>query len=60
MNIDSNCIVSITEANRNSPKYRLTDSEQVPSLDLTEDESIDIAAARILERHRPAFEELAK
>jgi len=60
MNIDSNCIVSITEANRNSPKYRLTDPEQAPCLDLTEDESIDIAAARILERHRPAFEELAK
>ena len=25
MNTDSNCIVSITEANRNSSEYRLTD-----------------------------------
>lgn len=60
MNIDSNCIVSITEANRNSPEYRLTDLEQAPRLEMTEDEAIDIAAARILERYRPAFEELAK
>jgi hypothetical protein len=29
-------------------------------MDLTEDEKIDIAAARILNRFRPAFEELAK
>ena len=60
MNTDSNCIVSITEAKRNSSEYRLTDPEQAPGLELTEDEAIDIAAARILERYRPAFEELAK
>lgn len=60
MSIDSNCIISITEANRNSPEYRLTYPDQAPALDLTGDEAIDIAAARILERYRPAFEELAK
>lgn len=43
MNIDSNCIVSITEANRNSPEYRLTYPDQAPALDLTGDEAIDIA-----------------
>lgn len=60
MNTDSNYIVSITEANQNSPKYQLTDLEQAPGLELTEDEVVDVVAARILERYRPAFEELAK
>ena len=80
MNIDSNSIVSITEANQNfskvtrladktreviifknnRPKYRLIDLEQNPDLELTEEEAIDIVAARILKRYRPAFEELAK
>ena len=80
MNIDSNSIVSITEANQNfskitrladktgeviifknnRPKYRLIDLEQNPDLELTEDEAIDIVAARILKRYRPAFAELAK
>ena len=80
MNIDSNSIVSITEANQNfskitrladktgeviifknnRPKYRLIDLEQNPDLELTEDDAIDIVAARILKRYRPAFEELAK
>ena len=80
MNIDSNRIVSITEANQNfskitrladktgeviifknnRPKYRLIDLEQNPDLELTEEEAIDIVAARILKRYRPAFEKLAK
>ena len=80
MNIDSNRIVSITEANQNfskitrladktgeviifknnRPKYRLIDLEQNPDLELTEEEAIDIVAARILKRYRPAFAELAK
>lgn len=80
MNIDSNSIVSITEANQNfskvtrladktgeviifknnRPKYRLIDLEQNPDLELTEEEAIDIVAARILKRYRPAFAELAK
>ena len=80
MNIDSNSIVSITEANQNfskitrladktgeviifknnRSKYRLIDLEQNPDLELTEEEAIDIVAARILKRYRPAFAELAK
>ena len=44
----------------NRPKYRLIDLEQNPDLELTEEEAIDIVAARILKRYRPAFEELAK
>ena len=80
MNIDSNNIVSITEASQNffkvaqladkmgaviifedgRPKYRLIDLEQNPDLELTEEEAIDIVAARILKRYRPAFAELAK
>ena len=60
MNIDSNCIVSITEANRNSTEYRLTDPDQAPALELTGDEAMCALPICILERYRPAFEELAK
>ena len=42
------------------PRYLLIDMENSPLLDLTEDEKIDIVAARILKRFKPAFEELAK
>ena len=80
MQIDTNTIVSATEANQNfsrvariaekngqavifknnRPKYVLIDLENSPILDLSDDEKIDIVAARILKRFKPAFEELAK
>lgn len=80
MNIDTNTIVSVSEANQdfsrvtriadrygqavifknNRPKYILLDVDQSPLLDLTDDEKIDIVAARILKKYKPAFEELAK
>lgn len=80
MTIDTNSIVSVSEANQNfsrvtriadrngqvvifknnRPKYILLDVDQSPLLDMTDDEKIDVAAARILKRFRPAFEELAK
>ena len=79
MTIDTNAIVSVTEANqnfsrvtriaehsgqavifKNRPKYLLIDLDRSPVLDLTDDERIDIAAARVLARYKPAFEELAK
>ena len=80
MNIKSDCIVSVTEANQNfsrvtriadrngeaiifknnRPKYRLVDLDQEVDLALSEDEAIDIVAARILKRYKPAFVELAK
>ena len=80
MQIDTNTIVSVTEANQNfsrvtriaeksgpavifknnRPKFLLIDMEHSPVLELTDDEKIDIVAARILNRFRPAFEELAK
>jgi antitoxin Phd len=80
MKIDSDNIVSITEANQNfskivrlvdksgeiiifknnKPKYRLTDINSDTDLELTDDEKIDIVAARILKRYRSAFLELAK
>lgn len=44
----------------NKPKYLLIDVEQSPILPMTDDEKIDVVAARILKRFRPAFEELAK
>jgi len=80
MQIDTNTIVSVTEANQNfsrvtriaekngqavifknnRPKYMVIDLERSPVLELTDDEKIDIVAARILKRFKPAFEELAK
>lgn len=80
MQIDTNAIVSVTEANQNfsrvtriaekngqavifknnRPKYMVIDLESSPVLELTDDEKIDIVAARILKRFKPAFEELAK
>jgi len=80
MQIDSETIVSATEANQNfsnvtrivekkgkavifknnRPRYMVIDMESAPLLELTDEEKIDIVAARILKRFRPAFEELAK
>jgi antitoxin Phd len=80
MQINTNTIVSVTEANQNfsrvtriaekngqavifknnRPKYMVIDLENSPMLELTDDEKIDIVAARILKRFKPAFEELAK
>ena len=80
MQIDTNAIVSVTEANQNfsrvtriaekngqavifknnRPKYMVIDLDNSPMLELTDDEKIDIVAARILKRFKPAFEELAK
>ena len=44
----------------NRPRYMLIDLENSPILDMTEDEKIDVVAARILKRFKPAFQELAK
>ena len=80
MQINTNTIVSVTEANQNfsrvtriaekngqavifknnRPKYMVIDLESSSMLELTDDEKIDIVAARILKRFKPAFEELAK
>ena len=80
MKIDTNVIVSVTEANQNfsrvariaeksgqavifknnRPKFMLIDVESSPFLDMTDDEKIDVVAARVLKKFRAAFEELAK
>lgn len=44
----------------NKPKYMVLDLSQETLIDLTEDEKIDIVAKRVLNKFRPAFEELAK
>lgn len=51
---------SITIFKNNRPKYKIIDLEQDDSLDLTDDEKIDIVARRVLNEYRPAFEALAK
>ena len=80
MMIDTQTIVSVTEANQNfsrvtrivdahgqavifknnRPKYLLVDVENTPWFDMTDDEKIDVVAARVLKKFKPAFEELAK
>lgn len=44
----------------NKPKYLLVDMENTSCLDMTDDEKIDVIAARILKKYKAAFEELAK
>ena len=44
----------------NRPKYKLVNLDLEPDLDLTDDEKIDVVAARVLKRYRRAFLELAK
>lgn len=66
-NQDFSRVAKIAEENgravifkNNRPRYMVIDLERSPVLDLTDDEKIDIVAARILKRFKPAFEELAK
>ena len=51
---------SVVIFKNNKPKYMLVSIEDGQALALTEDERIDIIAKRILNKHRKAFEELAK
>ena len=44
----------------NKPKYVLVSWEDSQALALTDDEKIDVVARRIMNKHRKAFEELAK
>lgn len=80
MMINTNTIVSMTEANQNfsrvtriadangqavvfknnRPKYLLIDMDRSPLLDMSDDEKINVVAARIMKKFKPAFEELAK
>ena len=80
MTINTNAIISISEANQNfskatriaekngqavifknnRPRYILIDLESNPPVEMTDDEKIDLVAARILKKYRTAFLELAK
>lgn len=80
MRIDTNSIVTATEANQNfskvvklaekrgrvvvfknnRPKLLVINLDTEPQIEMTEDEKLDFVAARILQEHRAAFEELAK
>lgn len=44
----------------NKPKFLLIDIESNSFFDITDDEKIDVAAKRIMNRFKPAFKELAK
>lgn len=80
MNIDTETITTMTEANQNfskvakvaenngqavifknnKPKFLLIDVESSSYFDISDDEKIDVAAKRIMNRFKPALEELAK
>ena len=60
MQININSIVSVSEANQSFSRVAKIAEENSPILDMTDNEKIDVAAAQILDRFRPAFEELAK
>ena len=51
---------SVIMLKNNRPSYMLISLRDQPDLELTDDEKIDVVARRVLERHRKAFEELAK
>ena len=51
---------SVVIFKNNKPKYMLVRWEDSQALALTDDEKIDLVAQRILNKHRKAFEELAK
>lgn len=51
---------SVVIFKNNKPHYMLVNLVNNPAIDLTDDEKIDVVAGRILEKHRKAFEELAK
>lgn len=51
---------SVVVFKNNKPKYMLINLENNPLIDLTDDEKIDVVAKRVLEKHRKAFEKLAK
>ena len=47
-------------SDQDGPKYAVANLDTSPLIDLSDDEKINIVAARILKRFRPAFLELAK
>ena len=51
---------SVVIFKNNKPKYMIVSWEDSQALALTDDEKIDVVAKRIMERHKKAFEELAK
>lgn len=51
---------SIVILKRNKPRYMLIDLDKSPIIEMSDDEKIDFVARRVLNRFRPAFEELAK
>lgn len=44
----------------NKPKYMIVNIEENPIFELSDDEKIDVASKRILEKYLEAFKELAK
>ena len=68
MTIDTNTIVSVSEANQNFSRVtRIAEKNGQAVIFknnrpkyMTDDEKIDVVAARVLKKYKPAFLELAK
>lgn len=51
---------SVVIFKNNKPRYMIVNLQNNPMLELSDDEKIEVVAKRILEKHKRAFEELAK
>ena len=51
---------SVIVLKNNRPRYMLISLQDHPEFEMTDNEKIDVVARRVLERHRKAFEDLAK
>ena len=51
---------SVVIFKNNKPRYMIVSWDDSQALALTDDEKIDVVARRIMNKHRKAFEELAK
>lgn len=51
---------SVVIFKNNKPRYMLVNLQNNPIFELTDEEKIDVVAKRILQKHKKAFEELAK
>ena len=45
---------------RNKPKYILVNLDETPLIEMSDDEKIDLVAAKVLKKYHKAFEELAE
>lgn len=60
MKANENTIINIAEAEGNKPEHAVHDMGGCSETTISDDEKIDVVAARVLKKYRKAFLELAK